>query len=216
MSRTIEKPVSGRSTAMDELTRIGSQLFSLSVDGALDFIKQATQIYSSSLPKWQTLQFRKLCEIPESECPPRCVCRIAWEACRGERLQCTLRITNTAAKARIFKLTALPFQGAGGALGTISLSPPSLNLKGGESGVSKASLNVPSDIMPGRYDTEILVEGAYEQCIEVTLRVREDQHCVCEVSQGEIPTRVRAHHWYDHFQCVESCFEPSKPEDRRR
>lgn len=29
--------------------------------------------------------------------------------------------------------------------------------------------------------------------------------CTCEVVLGDPPVRIRAHHWYDHFQCTERC-----------
>ncbi len=83
------------------------------------------------------------------------------------------------------------------------------NLAAGKSQLVTAKHVVPQGLAAGTYRTEITVTGAYEQCVNVTLDVRAQQRCACHVVQGDIPTRIRAHRWYDHFQCVEPCFEPA-------
>jgi hypothetical protein len=94
-------------------------------------------------------------------------------------------------------------------------------LAAGHSGIVDARFTVPN-VPEGDYDAEIVVVGAYEQCVRVTLRVRckktcGDERCTCEVIQGDPPLRIRTHHWYDHFQCTEPCVDPQRqPLDLRQ
>jgi hypothetical protein len=150
------------------------------------------------------------CAIPETECPPRCVCQIEWEARRGEGLRATIRVTNVGQQARPFTFQAGSFQGSSGDTGVVpTLSPAAATLKPNESVVVGVGLEVGESFQPGQdYDSEVLIRGAYEQCVTLKLHVQPARATHCEVRQGEIPTRIRAHHWYDHFQCEELCFEP--------
>jgi hypothetical protein len=150
------------------------------------------------------------CAIPETECPPYCVCQIDWEASRGEHLHATIRVTNVGKQSRLFVFQADPFQGSSGDTGVApSLSPTTATLDPNQSVVVSADLDVGEQFQPsGSYSAEIKIRGAYEQCVQIQLLVRPEHKVHCEVQQGEIPTRIRAHHWYDHFQCEELCFEP--------
>jgi hypothetical protein len=76
-----------------------------------------------------------------------------------------------------------------------------------------ASFIIPSTFGGGNYRTRIKVAGAYEQYILVDLTVNPNQDCCCNIEQGEIPTHIKAHRWYHHFQCEEPCFEavPQEP-----
>jgi hypothetical protein len=155
-----------------------------------------------------------MCEIPEIDCPPRCVCEVTWEASPGETPALTVRVTNASKFARTFHLDATSFVGDGGSPGTITLAPKSLSLPAGHVGIVNATFTVP-DVPEGAYEAEILVRGAYEQCVRVRLTVKcektcGESRCTCEVVQGDPPVRIRAHHWYDHFQCTEPCFEPQR------
>jgi len=149
------------------------------------------------------------CAIPETECPPRCVCDVTWEASPGETPSLTLRLTNASTSTRTFQLQATPFTGPSGSPGTLTLSPTSLTLQGGQTGIANAKFTVPN-VPEDDYHAEVVIKGAYEQCVQVRLRVRckkacGDEHCTCDVVQGDPPVRIRAHHWYHHFQCTEPC-----------
>ncbi len=195
------------SAAMKDVGAIGGKLLSLSMDSSLKFIRGVMKIVRPAMSNVKTPCLRAVCDIPETDCPPRCVCDINWDACRGEHRQHAIRVTNTSKEPIEFILRAKPFSALAGDANLIVLQPDKLILKPGESGVSMASITMPENVSPGGYDTEILVQGKYEQCVRVHLTINNADHCACEVAQGDIPVRIRAHHWYDHFQCVEPCFE---------
>lgn len=208
MSRVSVKSAFSAQRSLESLTSLGPKLLAMSLDSARDFMQQTAGILAPSMPPLWKLRPKGMCEIPETECPPHCVCEMTWEAGRGETLHCSIRVTNASKSAQTFQLQATPFFGAPTSPPTISLSPTSLTLPAGQSGVVTASFTVTPEFAPGRYDAEILVKGAYEQCVCVTLKVQSEQHCTCEVVQGDPPVRLRAHHWHDHFQCAEPCAAP--------
>jgi hypothetical protein len=150
------------------------------------------------------------CEIPETECPPFCVCEIAWEGTRGEHVKATIGLTNTRTVPQVFTLTATTFHGPDGDTGAAAaVAPAAVPLQAGQSTTVTVSFTVPEQFTSGAtYDAEVLITGLYEQCVMLSLRVRPVPHC--DVQQGEIPTRIRAHRWYEHFQCEELCFEPAR------
>jgi hypothetical protein len=154
------------------------------------------------------------CEVPETGCPPYCVCEIAWEGAPGDKLKATIQLTNTRQAAQHFAIGAGPFQGPSGNTGvSVSPAPAAVNLPANQSTTIVVTFQVPATFTAGSiYSSEMTVTGLYEQCVKVTLRVRAtppEPHC--DVKQGEIPKRIRAHHWYEHFQCEEPCFEPARP-----
>ena len=221
MSNVSVKPQSTSQLFVEGLVDLGFKLLAMSIDNARTIIQQASSILPP-LPDVQSLRPRDMCAIPETECPPRCVCEVVWEASPGETVGLTVRITNASKSARTFNLHATPFVGSGGSPGTMTLAPPSLSLPAGSMGIVNATFTIPN-VPEGEYDSEIVIQGAYEQCVRVKLNVKCEKTCgkergICEVVQGDPPVRIRAHHWYDHFQCTESCVEPftrSPNSDRR-
>lgn len=151
------------------------------------------------------------CEIPETECPPRCVCRIHWNAARGEHVNATITLTNTAQDAQAFNIAATSFKGSEGDTGVkVSVTPATVTLNPNQSAAIAVDLDVIDKFESGKaYEAEITLTGKYEQCVQVCLTVRPAHSHHCEVRQGNIPTHIRAHRWYDHFQCEEPCFEPA-------
>lgn len=149
------------------------------------------------------------CEIPETPCPPRCVCDIVWEAAVGEHTNATITLTNTAKKAQVFTLAATAFQGPSGDTSiTVSISPSSVNLGPNQSATVALGLDVSDKFVAGdSYSAELTVAGQYEQCVRLQLDVLATLGHHCDLQQGDIPTHIRAHRWYDHFQCEEPCFE---------
>jgi hypothetical protein len=199
--------------ALEDFLGFGLKLLSLSLDNLRTVVQQAPS-FPLQLPDLASLRPKDPCAIPEPECPPRCVCDVTWEASPGETPALTVRVTNSSKATRTFQLHATPFAGPGGSPGTLSLSPSSLTLQPGHVGIVSAKYTVPN--MPeGDYHAEIVVKGAYEQCVRVSLRVRckktcGDEHCTCDVVQGDPPVRIRAHHWYHHFQCTEPCVDDGR------
>ena len=149
------------------------------------------------------------CKIPEKECPPYCVCRIAWDAGRGEHLRAVVRVTNTGKHARTFSFVVAPFQGPSGDTGVSpQLTPDTAVLEPNQSQAVTLDLDVGENLQSGgTYTTEMKIRGLYEQCVQLSLQVHADQVAQCEVSQGEMPMHVHAHNWYDHFLCEEPGFE---------
>ena len=215
MSRVNVKCISQKQSPLVDMATMGPKLLSETLKSVGDFIQQAVDA-SPQLPRPVALRPQQMCEIPETECPPRCVCHITWEASPREKLACNIKVTNSSEKPRVFALKAIPFPDPAG---TIQITPDSMNLGPGQTGGAQAFYTVPDGLATGTYKTEILVAGAYEQCITVTLHVHDQQHCECHLVQGEIPVRIRAHRWYEHFQCVERCFKPAqqrKDEKKKR
>jgi hypothetical protein len=162
---------------------------------------------SSMMPK------TTCCEIPETACPPRCVCVIAWHAARGEDVKATITLTNTAKTAQAYSIAATTFEGPSGDTGVkATVAPASVNLPPNQSATITVTLNVSDTFETGHaYAAEVTITGKYEQCVQLQLTVTPRKAHHCEVRQGEIPTHIRAHRWYDHFQCEEPCFEPATP-----
>jgi hypothetical protein len=194
--------------ALESLAGLWPRLLSLSLESVQDFVEQATEIVSPAfripaLPRMPRMG--DCCEIPETECPPRCVCDVTWKGCPGQRLSGTIRLTNTSGQERLFELEATPFSGPSAVHTRIAVEPAQLPLSPGATALAEVTFTVPERLAPGAYTAEILVRGSWEQCVWVRLEVAAERDWHCEVRQGESPVRVRAHRWYDHFQCVERC-----------
>lgn len=191
------------------LLDLGSRLLRLSTSSAAEFIRQASALVSPVLPGLGTIRLKRMCEIPETTCPPKSLGTIYWKGWHGATLTQLIRVTNTSDNAKVFTLSAAPFVEPGGAAAPIYLKPPGLTLAGGATGASVASMTIPDKFPEGRYHTQIMLTGAYEQYIDVVLVVSSPQQSTLDVSQGDIPMHIKAHHWYHHFQCVERCFPPA-------
>ncbi len=156
------------------------------------------------------------CEIPETSCPSPCVGEVIWQACSGDRLHHLLKIRNTGNDSRKFKLAAQTFSCSNAQL---DIKPSEKTLKPGEHFEAKLSFVVPDELAGGSYSSEVKILGRYEQVLCVHLCVHPRQACCTEVKQGEIPKRIKADHWYKHFQCEENCFEEitdSKADARKK
>jgi hypothetical protein len=213
MSHTSVKQSPSTVSSLNDLVEFGTKLVLLSLDNFRTIMQQAPSL-PLQLPDLALLRPKDPCAIPETECPPRCVCDVTWEASPAETPTVTVRVTNSSTSARTFQLHATPFMGPGGSPGTLSLSPSTLTLQPTQSGIVNAKFTVPN-VPEGDYHAEIVIRGAYEQCVRIRLRVRcsktcGDEHCICEVVQGDPPVRIRAHHWYHHFQCTEPCVDDGR------
>lgn len=202
------------------------KLLALSLGAARDLVEGVAAVAApllSGLPGAKAPFGRPdaCCAVPEQDCPPRCVCEITWEAARGEKLRCTVRLVNTSASTRTFTVTSTGFTGPEGGFDGPQVLPAQLQLDGGSTGLVDVSFLVGEKMPDGEYVAEVVVRGAYEQCVTVLLTVTSRpcrpgcDTCRCEVRQGDPPVRVRAHHWYDHFQCTDPC-APPRTQDRGR
>lgn len=188
---------------------LGPQLMAASLEEAGRFVRLTSHLISD-LPAFKRSSC--CCEIPETHCPPRCVCEIHWEASPGEHLKSTIRVTNASAThARNFQFNATSFQGPGNPSVPLAVAPPNATLQPGQSTFITAQFTPTAAFQPGEtYHAEVLIQGAYEQCVCFQFTPIREGHAECEVAQGDPPTRLRAHQWYDHFQCSEPCFPARK------
>ena len=126
-------------------------------------------------------------------------------------MQAHVKVINIGSATRNFTFIATPFSGPGNPKATIQISPASASLVPHASVDVIASFTVTSDFQPGgQYNAELQIYGAYEQCVRIKLDVEPatGKDCTpehCEVKAGDLPVRIRAHQWYDHFQCTEPC-----------
>jgi hypothetical protein len=204
------------SDAMRQWTRFSSDAWSSSMRLGQPMFEAYLKSLSGAAAELDKA-YRKSCEIPETECPPYCVCELEWEAFRGDSIKGTIAISNTGKQVSVFALSASEFR-AEQELTSVKaqLSPSSFNLKSGETQRVDVAVHVDESMNPNQtYRAEVKVAGRYEQCVQLVVHVRRKQHPYCIIEHGEIPTRIRAHHWYDHFQCDELCFEPVRHRDQR-
>jgi hypothetical protein len=201
--------------------RLGEQAYSQLMAPSFEFGRALLGDY---LKMWQGVarggcQSSCTCQVPEQDCPPRCVCDLNWVTYPGARLEGTVRVTNTGKVSRLFTFQATNLVSAGHDPDiTPSLQPDQATLAPGQSVVVQVSAAGTDRLQIGRqYTAEIRVAGLYEQCVRIQVDVESERRPHCEVEQGEMPTRIRAHRWSDHFQCEEPCFEPvrraSNPDD---
>lgn len=154
--------------------------------------------------------YRKSCQIPETDCPPYCVCEMEWEAFEGEIVTGTIDVHNTGKQESQFVLSGDNFRSAQENTPLKpKITPSSFSLAPGEMKTVTVVVKVEDTLDPNEsYHSEIKIAGRYEQCVRLSLLVRKKLTPFCKVEHGEIPTRIVAHHWYDHFQCEELCFKP--------
>ena len=151
------------------------------------------------------------CTIPETQCPPRCECTLEWDTCEGKPVAGTLDIHNTGHGAAKFTLRAGAFRADCAATEVMpQLEPASFELAPGAHPVVRISVKVNGSFEPGReYQSTVTIAGRYEDCAQLRLRVHRVRTPCCVIDHGEIPRRIRAHNWFDHFQCEQLCFEPA-------
>jgi hypothetical protein len=218
MTNVTLKPASTQQASLDDLLTLGTKLLTLSLEANLSLIRQAAGLLptlSNLAPTLPGLPRTACCEIPETECPPYCACDVVWQASPGESPGLTLRLTNAGKVARTFSLQPTPFVGPAASPGTMTVAPTTLTLQPGQTGSVNATFSVPN-VPDAEYDAELVIHGAYTQAVCVRLVIRCDkvagaERVTCEVSQVDRPVRIRAHQWYDHFQCVEPCVLPQRP-----
>jgi hypothetical protein len=225
MSTVRVKSLAGPATSPEETAQ---RLISVSIEGLRDLGQRLGDVLAPAISQARNSPQRRAtrprcgcgcCQIPEQECPPRCVCEVCWEAAAGEELTCTVRVRNASSRTRTFELSATELTGPAGTLAELTVTPARLTMAPGRSGLVQGTLMLPENAATGIYEGEILIRGAYEQCVCVQVTVKgtrnctcgqrecccRQQCCTCEVVQGDPPVRIRAHYWYDHFQCTERC-----------
>ncbi len=195
--------------AMREWTRLSSNVWSNSMRLGQPLIEAYLKSLSGAAAEMGKA-YGKSCQIPETECPPYCVCELEWEAFQRDTVKGSIDVYNTGEQASQFSLSGDEFRAASD-LSSVkpALNPASFTLQPGESQRVEVSVQVGESMDPDQtYHSEVKIAGRYEQCVRLVVHVRRRLFPNCRVDHGEIPTRIRAHRWYDHFQCEELCFEP--------
>jgi len=206
MSQAHARRLDGSATrqGFDQLMNELPPLLSSALDQYVGLLKRGSQLVSGLLPDSLSdfgSSSNACCEVPTQDCPPRCVAEICWQPCPGETVRATVNVKNTSSQARDFSFSA-------GTLGPakVQLEPASAALAPGQSVAVQVSVS-PDGFKPGEtYTGEILIRGAYEQCVK--LKVRQETPATApqvDVSQGEIPEHISELKWYRHWQCIEPC-----------
>lgn len=177
-----------------DLLLLGPRLLKAAASSTVEVLKD-TFDYSKSCP---------VCEIPETDCPPHCVCVIDWYGAVGDVLHHKIEVTNTGKEKRTLELVPQNFSCTDK---IISIVPTKKLLAPGESFLAEVTFTIPEGFAGSDYEADILLKGAYEQCIKLFLEVKSHHDASCHVKQGEIPKVIKAHHWFNHFQCEKPCAE---------
>lgn len=131
---------------------------------------------------------------------------IDWKIDRGVVPEAQVALRNAGNAAQNFRIEATPWLGPDGAAASLAISTHTIDLGPAESTMIDLRMLNTQALRPGQeYQCELVVRGFHEQRLAVRCMVHQDPNGYVEVSQGELPTRIRAHHWYDHFQCTEPC-----------
>lgn len=192
---------------VDEVMKISQPLLEVYLKGLGTIMPDLKNL---DLKNINDLYSRKNCEIPETECPPYCVCEMEWDACEGETVTGSIDITNTGRQTVNFSISADAFRSVNDNSGIVpQFTPSSFALAPNETKIIGVAIKAEVGFDPSAtYMTQAKVRGRYEQCLLLKLRIRRKSIPCCSVEHGEIPKRIVAHNWYDHFQCEELCFQP--------
>ncbi|HEX4136314.1 MAG TPA: hypothetical protein VHY84_16995 [Bryobacteraceae bacterium] len=207
---------------LSQYARTNAELMQTAVNSAAPILTAWTNWYRSLLPAQLKVATagsgassrsscagdQSCCEIPETNCPPRCACTVHFDAGPGERRVASIRIRNTSKDDVTYTLSARPFENDGKTLAVSPLVlPASIKAAAGQTVQAAITVEVNDQFQNGStWHSEVLVSGKYERCVKVELHVRADESCKFDL--GDIPYRTKADEWYRHFQCSEPCFEP--------
>lgn len=174
----------------------------------LKLIRRAGRAVGDLLPADMIAGVNECCTVPTQDCPPHCVAEICWEACAGETQRATVTVKNTSAQTRTFTFTA-------GNLGPakVEIAPPAAQIAAGQSATLQVAVSAAGLKEGETYATELLVHGAYEQCVKLKLRVARTTVPHLDLAQGEVPQRITELKWYRHWQCTDPCAPPSRTTD---
>lgn len=157
------------------------------------------------------------CSVPTRECPPRCIAEIDWDGCGCEAQRAVITVKNTSGQSHDYVFSA-------GSLGPgkVEIAPAKASLAPDESVTLNVTAQASEDYEPGEtYTGELLIRGAYEQCVKLKRRISAPAVARLAIEQGDVPERITELKWYRHWQCIEPCpqtkprpRDPSRPEQR--
>jgi hypothetical protein len=131
---------------------------------------------------------------------------IAWQFGRGVAPEAAFTVFNTGKANRVFSFVPTPLAGAESTPAILVVTPDSAMLSPGQSTAARMQLQHSEALNPGQhYKAALVIRGFYDQRVHVHCHVERDSSGHVEIQQADAPTRIRAHHWYDHFQCTVDC-----------
>lgn len=202
---TGSKAEQGIDAMLDELPG----MLSSATSAYLNLIRRAGRAVGELLPADMLAGANECCAVPTQDCPPHCVAEICWDACAGETQRATIAVKNTSSQARTFTFAA-------GNLGPakVEIAPPAAQLGSGQSVTLQVAVPASAGLKEGEtYTTELLVRGAYEQCVKLKLRVTRTVVPHLDLAQGDVPQRITELKWHRHWQCTDPCSPPARSTD---
>lgn len=134
---------------------------------------------------------------------------LRWELERGVAVHGKVTVHNSSKETVTLNFETTPLLGPDAPTEQMTVTPASMRLGAGQSSVVRVSLANTRALSAGQtYEAELLVDTQPTQRVALSLGVLPDPGGYLEVEQGEAPTHLRAHRWYDHFQCTEPCTQP--------
>ena len=201
---TGSKAEQGIDAMLDELPG----MLSSAASTYLKLIRRAGRAVGGLLPADMLAGANDCCAVPTQDCPPHCVAEICWDACPGETQRATITVRNTSTQARTFTFAA-------GNLGPakVEIAPPTAQIAAGQSVTLQVAVAAAGLKEGETYTTELLVRGAFEQCVKLKLRVTRTAVPHLDVAQGDVPQRITELKWYRHWQCTDPCATPTRSTD---
>ncbi len=184
-------------------------LLSSAANQYLALLRRSSRLVEGLLPSGLLEGANDCCGVPTQDCPPHCIAEICWEGCACEPQRATVTVKNTGNQARNFAFVA-------GTLGPakVEVSPPQAQLAPGQSVTLEVLVPGNQGLKEGEtYSGEMLIRGAYEQCVKLRLRVAPSSVPQISVEQGEVPQRISELKWYRHWQCIEPCESTRRTDD---
>lgn len=126
------------------------------------------------------------CDVDETECPPRLVGHVDWKISRGATGYATLEVRNVGTATRTFEFAATALAGPEPGAAALSVTPATANLKPGERAVVQVKLDGSNALQPCQsYFAEVLITGAWEQAVKVTVEVGADPFASVNLEHGD-------------------------------
>jgi hypothetical protein len=184
-------------------------LLSSAASQYVNLLRRGSKLVEGLLPAGLLETANDCCTVPTQDCPPRCIAEICWEGCACEPQRATVTVKNTGTQARNFSFAA-------GSLGPakVEVAPPAAQLAPGQAVTLQVVVPGNQGLKEGEcYGGELLIRGAYEQCVKLKLCITPSAVPQLEVAQGEMPERITELKWYRHWQCTDPCAPPRLPDD---
>jgi hypothetical protein len=184
-------------------------LLSSAASQYVKLLRRSSKLVGDLLPIDQLSRSNDCCSVPTQDCPPRCIAEICWDGCACEVQRATVTVKNSGAQTRTFSFVA-------GNLGSakVEVAPPAATLAPGQAVTLQVAVPANQGLKDGEtYSSELLIRGAYEQCVRLRLRVASAAAPHLDLCQGEVPEKITELNWYRHWQCTDPCANERTPND---